>query len=141
VADACLDSKPIERKRAIQGVPAPTGPFSWSTAWGDLLFVSGLRGIDPQSGRPAEGDAERIRLIFTHLERILAANGSSLTDVLSARVYVTEMARHRPMVNEAFESAFGSELPARTIVEVGALNQADSIEIEVVAIRRAHQNP
>jgi 2-iminobutanoate/2-iminopropanoate deaminase len=125
----------------VEGLPAPPGPFSWSTAWGDLLFVSGLRGIDPESGRPAEGDEERIRLIFAHLERILAANGSSLADVLSTRVYVTEMVRHRPIVNEAFERAFGSDLPTRTIVEVRALNQADTIEIEAVAVRRGRPIP
>ncbi|MGI9145662.1 MAG: RidA family protein [Chloroflexota bacterium] len=55
---------------------------------------------------------------------------------LSTRVYVTDMARHRPMVNEAFERAFGANLQARTIVEVRALNQADSVEIEAVAVRR-----
>jgi enamine deaminase RidA (YjgF/YER057c/UK114 family) len=104
--------------------------------WGDLVFVSGLRGIDPQRGQPIEGDRERVRLIFEHLGRILAANGSSLRDVLFARVYVTDMTRHRPIVNEAFDRVFGAELPARTIVEVRALNQGDSVEMEVVAVRR-----
>ncbi len=127
---------PIERRHAIDGVSAPTGPFAWSVAWGDLVFVSGLRGIDPATGRPAGSDAARLRLIFEHLERILAASGSSLRDVLSTRVYVTDMARHRPMVNEAFERAFGAERPTRTIVEVRGLNQHDTIEIEVVAARR-----
>jgi enamine deaminase RidA (YjgF/YER057c/UK114 family) len=56
---------------------------------------------------------------------------------LSARVYVTEMSKHRPLVNEAFERAFGDELPTRTIVEVSALNQEDSIEVEVIAVSAA----
>ncbi|HYX90391.1 MAG TPA: Rid family hydrolase [Myxococcaceae bacterium] len=134
--EARRDPKRIERRPAVDGLPAPTGPFSWSVGWGDLVFVSGLRGIDPQRGQPVEGDPERVRLIFEHLGRILAANGSSLRDVLFARVYVTDMTRHRPIVNEAFERVFGAELPARTIVEVRALNQGDSVEMEVVAVRR-----
>jgi enamine deaminase RidA (YjgF/YER057c/UK114 family) len=42
---------------------------------------------------------------------------------------------HRPIVNAAYEQAFGEELPTRTIVEVRALNQDDTIEIEAVAAR------
>lgn len=126
----------MERRRTIPGLPGPTGPFAWSAAWGGLVFLAGLRGIDPATGRPAESDEARLRLIFEHLERALAANDSSLDLVLSTRVYVTDLRRHRPMVNEAFERVFGDELPARTIVEVRALNQDDTIEIEVVAARR-----
>lgn len=134
--EAASGTGAVERRLAVEGVPGPTGPFAWSVGWGNLLFVSGLRGIDPDTGRPAESDAARVRMIFAHLERILAVNGASLRDVLATRVYVTDMSRHRPLVNEAFERAFGSDPPTRTIVEVRALNQEDSIEIEVVAARR-----
>lgn len=126
----------IERRLEVAGLPAPTGPFAWSTAWRDLVFVAGLRGLDPATGRPAATDEERLRLIFAHLERVLEANGSSLQRVLATRVYVTDLRRHRPLVNAAFERAFGAERPTRTIVEVSALNQDDSIEIEVIAARQ-----
>jgi len=125
----------VERAFAIPGLPPPPGPFAWTTAWGDLLFVSGLRGIDPATGEPAATDEQRVTLIFTHLERALDAGASSLRHVLSTRVYVTDMVRHRPLVNEAYARAFGDDLPARTIVEVRALNQDDTIEVEVVAAR------
>jgi len=117
----------------IAGVPAPAGPFSWSVAYGRLLFLSGIRGIDPVTGSPVPGDAERIRLIFDYLARILEAHGACPGDVVSTRVFVTDMGRHRPLVNDAFTAFFGAELPARTIVEVRALNQDDTIELEAVA--------
>ncbi len=125
----------VERAFSIPGLPEPPGPFAWTTAWGGLLFVSGLRGIDPATGAVAASDEDRVALIFAHLARALDAGGSSLRDVLSTRVYVTDMARHRPLVNAAYERAFGDELPARTIIEVRALNQNDTIEVEVVAAR------
>jgi len=131
----------IRRHRAVAGVPGPTGPFAWSVAWGDLVFVSGIRGIDPATGAPAPDDARRLELIFGHLARILEAHGCAASDVLSTRVYVTEMARHRPLVNDAFTRFFGQDLPARTIVEVRALNQADTIEVEVIAARRVRDEP
>ncbi len=133
--DGAREAEGIERRRSIAGLPEPTGPFAWSAAWGSLVFLSGLRGIDPATGQPAESDEERVRLIFQHLERALEENGSSVQRVLSTRVYVTDMERQRPIVNEAFERVFGAELPTRTILEVGALNQADSIELEAIAVR------
>jgi 2-iminobutanoate/2-iminopropanoate deaminase len=125
----------VERRDAIPGLPAPTGPFAWTAAWGDLIFVSGLRGIDPATGALAPTDEARVALIFAHLARALETHGSSLRHVLSTRVYVTDMVRHRPIVNAAYERAFGDALPTRTIVEVRALNQGDTIEIEAVAGR------
>jgi enamine deaminase RidA (YjgF/YER057c/UK114 family) len=127
--------EPIERKAAIAGLPEPTGPYVWSARLGGLLFVSGLRGIDPESGRPAESDERRLQLIFDHLDRVLESNGCTRANVLSTRVYVTSMAGLRPLVNAAYRTYFGDALPTRTIVEVSALNQDDSVEIEVVAAR------
>lgn len=123
----------IERRGAVAGVPEPAGPFSWSVAYGPLLFLSGIRGIDPATGSPVPGDAARVRLIFDYLARILAVHGASPRDVVSTRVFVTDMGRHRPLVNDAFIAFFGADLPARTIVEVRALNQDDTIELEAVA--------
>jgi 2-iminobutanoate/2-iminopropanoate deaminase len=127
----------VKRMLAVPGLPDPPGPFAWTAAWGEILFISGLRGIDPATGCPAPTDEERVRLIFEHLSRALEAGGSSLRHVLSTRVYVTDMRRHRPLVNEAYERAFGRDLPTRTIVEVHGLNQDDTIELEATAARAA----
>lgn len=132
----------ISRVRSVDGVPPPTGPWNWSVTRDDLVFVSGVRGIDLATGLPAETNEIRIELIFRHIANILAAAGSSLDRVLATTVYVTDMKRLRPLVNDAYERAFGPNLPTRTIVQVVALNQDDSIEIEVVASRRenGHEN-
>lgn len=123
----------IERISGIADIPEPTGPWNWCVSWNGLIFVSGIRGIDPATGLPAPDDEMRLRLIFQHMRRILAEAGSGLEAVLSTRVYVTDMVRLRPLVNAAYVEAFGDRLPTRTIVEVAGLNQNDSIEIEVTA--------
>ena len=123
----------ILRTYGIGGIPEPTGPWNWSVAWNGLVFVSGIRGIDLQTGLPAADDATRLELIFNHMRRILDQAGSSLRSVLSSRVYVIDMKRLRPLVNEAYVKAFGDHLPTRTIIEVAGLNQGDSIEIEIMA--------
>lgn len=125
----------IWRTTNVEGVFEPTGPWNWSVEWNGLVFVSGVRGIELQSGEPAEGDERRLELIFVHLSKVLEGAGSSLSSVLSSTVYVTNMTRLRPLVNDAYTRAFGSNLPTRTIVEIQALNQNDSIEIEVIATK------
>lgn len=127
----------IRRVGHIDGIPEPTGPWNWTVGWNGMVFVSGVRGIDLQTGRPADSDERRIELIFHHLSKILDYAGSSLQSVLTSTVYVTDMARSRPLVNDAYEARFDSHLPTRTIIEVAGLNQNDSIEIEVIAVQTA----
>lgn len=127
----------IRRTGTVDDIPAPTGPWNWCVGWNGLVFVSGVRGIDLRTGRPAETDHRRLELIFSHLGRILDQAGSSFGAVLASTVYVTDMARLRPLVNDAYVAAFGTDLPTRTIVQVAALNQDDSIEIEVIAAQTA----
>lgn len=86
-----------------------------------------------------QGGEEKLRVIFGHLDEALRAHGCQRTDVLATRVYVTDMVRMRPLVNRAYEDYFGSERPTRTIVEVGALNQDDTVEIEVVIADRSDE--
>lgn len=120
------------RERVIAGVPDRP-----ARSRGRLRGAASCSspGSAASTRRPAPDDARRIQLIFAHLTRILAANGCAPGDVLSTRVYVTDLARHRPLVNEAFARFFGAALPTRTIVEVRALNQGDTVEVEVVACR------
>ena len=126
----------VARQVRIPGLPAPTGPYAWTVSYGGVVHISGLRGIDEQTGRPVDGDAQRLQTIFQHLQAILGAHGCRRSDVLATRVYVTDMARLRPLVNEAYESFFGDEAPTRTIVEVRGLNQDDTVEIEFLIADR-----
>lgn len=125
----------LARSMEIAGVPPATGPWARAVEWHGMVFISGLRGIEPATGQPAATIERRLELIFEHLALTLAAHGSNLASVAMSRVYVTDMAGLRPLVNAAYERAFGPHLPTRTIVEVAGLNQGDDVEIEFVAIR------
>ena len=126
----------IARTFQIEGVPPATGPWARAVEWNGMIFISGLRGIDPETGLPAGTTDQRLERILEHLSLTLEAHGSDLSSVVSTRVYVTDMNGLRPAVNAFYEKAFGEHLPTRTILEVSSLNQNDSIEIEFVAIRK-----
>jgi enamine deaminase RidA (YjgF/YER057c/UK114 family) len=110
---------------------APTGTWSVGTRAGDFVFVAGMRGIDPATNALVDGDVARIRQAFLNMQRIAESEGAGLRDAVRLVVYVTDMARLRPLVNEVQNDLWaGGPYPPRTIVEVTRLNQDDIFEVD-----------
>jgi enamine deaminase RidA (YjgF/YER057c/UK114 family) len=113
------------------GAIAPTGTWSLGTRAGDFLFIAGMRGIDPASGRLVDGDEARIRQGFLNMQAIAESEGAGLRDAVRIVVYVTDMPLLRPLVNKVQEELWaGGPYPPRTILEVAKLNQDDIFEVE-----------
>jgi enamine deaminase RidA (YjgF/YER057c/UK114 family) len=116
---------------APAGAVAPTGTWSLGARAGDLVFVAGMRGIDPQTNTLIQGDEARIRQAFLNMKLIAESEGASLRDAVRIVVYVTDMDRLRPLVNKVQQELWaGGAYPPRTIVEVARLNQDDIFEVE-----------
>ena len=120
----------IVRTIGVPDVPEATGPWARAVEYNGMVF------LDPATGRPAETLEARVRLIFDYIDKTLKHHGASFASVLVTRVYVTDMAAIRPLINDAYVAAFGGAWPTRTIVEVAGLNHDDDVEIEVVAARQ-----
>jgi enamine deaminase RidA (YjgF/YER057c/UK114 family) len=113
------------------GAIEPTGTWSVGARAGDFVFVAGMRGIDPASNILVTGEEARIRQAFRNMELIARSEGATLRDAVRLIVYVTDMARYRPLVNKIQEELWGQgPFPPRTIVEVARLNQDDIVEVE-----------
>jgi len=114
-----------------KGAIAPTGTWSLGARAGDFVFVAGMRGIDPANNKLVEGDEARIRQAFQNMKLIAESEGATLSDCVRLTVFVTDMARLRPLVNKVQEEVWNGETyPPRTIVEVTKLNQDDIFEVE-----------
>jgi 2-iminobutanoate/2-iminopropanoate deaminase len=113
------------------GAIRPTGTWSLGTRAGDFVFVAGMRGIDPETGALVEDAEARVRRAFLNMQAIAQSEGADLRDAVRVVVYVTDMYRHRPVVNKIQEELWrGGPYPPRTIVEVDRLNQDDIVEVE-----------
>jgi len=113
------------------GAIAPTGTWSLGARAGDFVFVAGMRGIDPASNQMVEGAEVRVRRGFLNMQQIAASEGASLADCVRIVVYVTDLARLRPLVNKVQEELWaGGPYPPRSIVEVSGLAQGDIFEVE-----------
>jgi 2-iminobutanoate/2-iminopropanoate deaminase len=124
----------IERHAiAGPGVPGTIGPYSPGVRAGDLIYVSGQAGIDPETGELAgESLREQARQAVRNVESVLRAGGSRLELVVSTTVLVTDIGQF-PVVNEIFAEAFPVDPPARMVMQV-PLPGALLISIGCVAI-------
>ncbi len=113
------------------GAIKPTGTWSLGTRAGDFIFVAGMRGIDPKTGRPVEGEEARVMQAFLNMKRIAESEGATLYDAVRLVIYVTDMDRYRTIVNKVQAELWGGgPYPPRTIVGVCQLNQGDIVEME-----------
>ena len=113
-------------------------PYSPATAFGDLVFSSGLTAADPVSGEVPPGIEAQTRRCFEKLDDILRAAGSGLDQVLRITVYLTDVERHHRPMTAVFAELFPVDPPARTTVQVAALSGRDKlIEIDAIAARRS----
>lgn len=114
-----------------EGLFETTGTWSLGTRAGDFVHVAGMRGIDPETNALVEDPKERIRQGFLNMQAIAESEGATLHDAVRLVVYVTDMYRHRPLVNEVQEELWeGGPYPPRTIIEVDRMNQDDIFEVE-----------
>ncbi len=100
-----------------QGVPPVIGPYSAGVRAGDLLFVSGQGGVDPDTGRLAgDGFLEQARQAFRNLEAVLRAGGSRLDLVVNTTVLITDFEVFGEL-NEVFAESFPDDPPARMTMQ------------------------
>ncbi len=123
-------------RRAINEGPGITkvlGPYSRAVWAGDILYLAGQTGVDPATGRIAEGGVEaETAQTLKGLSAVLAAAGLSAADVVKANVYLTDMQNFAAM-NKVYEAFFDAPRPARTTVAVSALPGGARVEIEFIA--------
>ncbi|MGC8837626.1 MAG: RidA family protein [Anaerolineae bacterium] len=121
---------------ASAGRQKPAPPYSPFVVYGDLIFISGTIGRDPETGEIARGDvAAQTRQALETIRRRLEQAGSDMGKVVKATVFLVDMA-HFSRMNEAYRAAFPGPLPARSCVQVTALPDPEAlVEIEVIAGR------
>lgn len=126
----------MTEKRQIIALPNNKDlPFSTVVGFDKLVFVSGLIGRHPETGKIATDIAEQTRQTLANLEAQLDIAGLSLENVLKATVFITDMGLVQEM-NQAYRTFFQAGLPARSCVQVTALPDSEAlVEIEVIAHR------
>lgn len=109
------------------------GPYSHCVVSGGFLFTSGAIGVDPKTGKLADGFSAQLRQLLSNLKTLLEACGSSEKKVIKATVYLTDLGNYREL-NSIYGEFFGEgNFPARSAVQVSMLPAGALVEIDLVA--------
>ncbi|MFQ6001996.1 MAG: RidA family protein [Anaerolineae bacterium] len=119
---------------STENAPPAVGAYSQAVIAGDFVFTAGQLGIDPQTGKLAEGIEAQTRQALTNLSAVLEAAESSLAQVVKATVFLAHMEDFAAM-NTVYAEFFPRQPPARSTVEVARLPREALVEIEVIALK------
>ena len=92
--------------------------YSPAVRAGELLYVSGQPGVDPETAKPVGPSfAEQARQAFANLDAVLRAGGSSPELVVNTTILVVDVGDFGEL-NELFAEFFPTEPPARMVMQV-----------------------
>ena len=113
--------------------PAAIGPYSQAIRVGNLVFLSGQLGIDPETGVLKENIADQTRQALDNIGAILTAVGLNYSHVVKTTVFLKDLDDFG-LVNEIYGNIFKDGAPARSCVEVSRLPKRALVEIECIAV-------
>jgi reactive intermediate/imine deaminase len=111
--------------------PRPAGPYSQSSRVANIVQSAGQVGYRPD-GTLVDGVGEQTRQALRNVLAVLAASGAAETDIVSVRVYLTDVA-HFSEMNAAYVELLSEPYPSRTTVYVG-LRPGLLVEIDALAV-------
>ncbi|CAH9083568.1 unnamed protein product [Cuscuta europaea] len=117
--------------------PAALGPYSQAIKANNLLFVSGVLGLVPETGKfvsdSVEDQTEQACMqVLKNMGEILKAGGVSYSNVVKTTILLADLKDFKA-VNEIYAKYFPAPAPARATYQVAALPMDARIEIECVA--------
>ncbi|KAL1307500.1 hypothetical protein HN51_049420 [Arachis hypogaea] len=132
----CLSiSTDASLKEAVktEKAPAALGPYSQAIKSNNLLFVSGVLGLVPETGKFVSDNVEdQTEQILKNMGEILKAGGANYSSVVKTTIMLADLKDFKK-VNEIYAKYFPSTPPARSTYQVAALPLDAKIEIECIA--------
>ncbi|MBC3192180.1 RidA family protein [Pseudonocardia sp. C8] len=110
--------------------------FSQANRVDDLIWVAGQVGVDPGTGRPADGMDAQARLAFDGLRTVLEAAGAGLADVVEITTFHTDLRGEIAEFVRVKDEYLPDRYPAWTAIGVTQLALPELlVEIRAVAVR------
>ncbi|KAJ8431307.1 hypothetical protein Cgig2_018379 [Carnegiea gigantea] len=132
---ACAISTDSGLKEAVKTdkAPAALGPYSQAIKANNLLFVSGVLGLIPETGNFVSDNVEdQTEQVLKNMGEILKAGGASYSSVVKTTIMLADLKDFKK-VNEIYAKYFPSAPPARSTYQVAALPLDAKVEIECIA--------
>lgn len=115
-----------------EGAPPPTAPYSPGIRVGDTVWTAGQAPLDDNNEIRGTTVAEQTEIVFDNLERVLAAGGATLRDVVKVTAHLQDLHGDFAAYNEVYARRFGDHRPTRTTV--GSTLGGFLVEIDAIAV-------
>jgi 2-iminobutanoate/2-iminopropanoate deaminase len=124
-------------KKAIvcDRAPKAVGPYSHANEANGFLFLSGMLGLDPATGKLEDSLEAQTERSLSNIKAVLSGSGLDLSDVVKTTVFLTDM-KDFPAVNAIYARHFSSDFPSRSCIAVAGLPLDARVEIESIAALR-----
>lgn len=134
---SAIAAAPGTSRRVIhpEGWQRSPNPYSYIVEAGDTVFLAGLIARNAKDNTFHGGDlADQSRAALENARVLLDAAGLTFEHVVSARVFLTDMAAREEM-NRVYRTYFPKDPPARATVGVALMQPAYLVEMTFVASR------
>ena len=123
-----------DRKNLASGVKFESiVGYSRAVRVGNQIFVSGTTGVDYDGSDNKADPYLQAKTAIGKIDSALVKLGSSLSDVVRTRVFIGQSVDWQ-LVAKAHLEAFGSVMPASTMISTGFLDPRILVEIEADAV-------
>ena len=128
---------PTIQKLIPPSLPAPLGPYSHVARAGQLITISAIAGMDPETGKLVGSDAyAQATQILRLCDVMLAAAESDLDQVVHINLFLKQM-EDLDDVGRACDEQLGPDRPAGTVIAVPDLPKPGAlVTMSLIAITR-----
>lgn len=123
-------------KIRADAAPPALGTYSHAIRTGDLVFVTGQTGRDPDTGKLEEGLEAQTRRMLSNIDAILNAAGCTAADIVKVTLLLADIKDFKAVdhIYAAWLPGLGiTALPARTAFAVASLPAGALVMLDVVA--------
>jgi 2-iminobutanoate/2-iminopropanoate deaminase len=123
-------------RRAVSTDDAPPalGPYSQAIVAGELVFCSGMAGIDPATGEIPEGVEAQTEQALRNLSAVLDEAGFSMHDVVKTTIFYANV-EDFGRLNDVYARFMPDPPPARSAPANVRLPRGLLVSIEAIAVR------
>ncbi|MFN0207713.1 MAG: RidA family protein [Planctomycetota bacterium] len=113
--------------------PKAIGPYSQAVELDGFVYCSGQIALDPATGQLVGSDVRaQTERALANLGGVLAAAGSSFSDVVKTTVFLADL-NDFAVMNEVYATAFPNNPPARSTIQAAKLPRGALVEIDAIA--------
>jgi 2-iminobutanoate/2-iminopropanoate deaminase len=109
-------------------------PFSSGVRVGDVLYIAGTTGVNPETRGKAVSAGEEAHLVMEQVKKVVEQAGMTMDDIVSVEVFCTDL-KNYDAFNGVYRTYFQGHYPARAFIGASQLLFGARYEVMGIAVR------